>query len=133
MSITPRGRLTTSDISKIDVLLEGLSEMRGESIASHRAIEGNLHSINSNLDGVVATQRQHGEAIAKAEVICRHRHARDTEESRRVQSIDQRLGAMEGGSAHRAASRKDLWAALAGLAGLMGVAVAAAKLMLGGR
>ena len=122
-----------SDVrSTLGVLRDQTSELRGENAAAHRGIDNTLQLLRREVDGVIVTQQEHGRAIAEQQVRCAHRHAHDTDETRKVQGIDQRLSAIEQGSVHRAASRRDLWLALGGLTAIIGAAVGAARLFIGG-
>ena len=126
-------------MSQFDIVLEGIADLRGsigslraENGEGHKSIEGTLSLLRREIDGVIAQQQAHGLAIARAETTCRHRHAKDTDEARTVRGIDQRLGAIEQVSVHRAVSRRDLWTAIGGFTAIVGIAITAAKLLLGG-
>lgn len=131
--MTPtRPRLNTRDNDILQVLLEAVSELRGENTAAHRGIEANLADLRRELDVVTSHQRAAGLQVAAMEAACRERHKHDTDEVRSLADAKRRLNLLEANGLRRAASRKDIIAALSGLAALLGAAVAAAKYYLGG-
>jgi len=119
-------RQTTDVTNRWDLIAEALAELRGENRQAHHDIDEHLRRLDANLDGSIVMGRQHGQQIAMAAAVCEQRHRRDSDEVRKLESIDKRLASLETTGVTKQAAWKQVgaWIVIAftaagGVAGLL--------------